>query len=254
MKKEKLKQIISIFLKVEPSEITDQTVIDQRAVRMSVIWRRMFAALAKEGFNVSNPSRIKTFGELLNLLNINEENFSKEINDPEMTVDEKNLTGYNNSFLLGIDIEDVKNMPYTDDFREDTFYTQNYTLNEISYCILQKNPLIHFTGRFAAKEAVIKADNSYQNIPFNQIEILNDEKGKPYFKDFVISISHTEDHAVAVAVKYIGSASKQADVYSQDNHLPENQLQYPLKKSNRISYLAIFISLIALVITLLSNF
>ena len=258
MKEEKAKQIISAFLKTEPSEITEHTIIDQRAIKFSVIWRRMFAALAKEGFNVSNPTNIKTFGELLN---IHKENFSGKINDSNLsqpTVDEENLTGYNKSFLLGIDMEEVKNMPYSDDFREDAFYTQNYSSNEISYCILQKNPLIHFTGKFAAKEAVIKADNSYQNIPLNQIEILNDEKGKPYFKDFIISISHTENHAVAIVIKYVESRAKYENDLSSNIHIPENrQLQFPLndkKKSNRIAYLALFISLVSLVITLLSNF
>lgn len=63
-------------------------------------------------------------------------------------------------------------------------------------------------GRFAAKEAIFKAV-SKSNIPVNykDIVILNDENGKPFVEshpfsnvEIMISISHTNEYAVAQAI------------------------------------------------------
>ena len=87
------------------------------------------------------------------------------------------------------------------DYREDEFYKQNFSTSEIAWCILQSQPLASFAGKFAAKEAIVKADNVYATLPIHQIEILNTPNGKPQFKGFQISISHTPSTAVAVAIK-----------------------------------------------------
>lgn len=58
-----------------------------------------------------------------------------------------------------------------------------------------------FGGRFAAKEAYIKA--SHQAITFSRIEILNAEDGQPFFtndKDAMVSISHETNYAIAFVV------------------------------------------------------
>lgn len=58
-------------------------------------------------------------------------------------------------------------------------------------------------GRFAAKEAIFKA-LSVEDLVISQIEILNDEKGKPFctFKEYQIhiSISHEDEYALAYAI------------------------------------------------------
>ena len=48
----------------------------------------------------------------------------------------------------------------------------------------------YLAERFAVKEALFKADNTYFN--YDKISILNDEKGKPYLKDIngFVSIAH----------------------------------------------------------------
>ena len=47
-----------------------------------------------------------------------------------------------------------------------------------------KNKFMYFSKRFAAKEAFVKALGTgfRDNINFNSISILNDNKGKPYIK------------------------------------------------------------------------
>lgn len=97
------------------------------------------------------------------------------------------------------------------------FQSHIYTTREIEYCQKKPNTEEHFAGRFAGKEAVKKAimsmDTSIQHIPFNSIEILNEENGKPYvsllkqkYSDYLkkyqleISISHIKKVATATAI------------------------------------------------------
>ena len=63
------------------------------------------------------------------------------------------------------------------------------------------------SGRFAAKEALVKASGI--SLSFSNITILNDDKGKPYVaevpdilkdKKIHISISHDTDYAAATAI------------------------------------------------------
>lgn len=69
---------------------------------------------------------------------------------------------------------------------------------------LYKDKGIEFlAGRFAAKEAIKKCLPNIEDYPLNSIEILNDNKGKPYtnikgIED--ISISHEKEYTIAVAL------------------------------------------------------
>lgn len=67
-----------------------------------------------------------------------------------------------------------------------------------------KRKLEYLASRWAVKEAVIKCLG--HSIPFNDIVVLNKENGSPYVKiknkteTFEISLSHTDNYSVAVAV------------------------------------------------------
>lgn len=58
-------------------------------------------------------------------------------------------------------------------------------------------------GRFAAKEAFLKAHHvGIGAISFQEMEVLNDESGVPYFSHSHahLSISHMDDYAVAFVI------------------------------------------------------
>jgi holo-[acyl-carrier protein] synthase len=205
---EKAKEIVASFLKVAPGTVTVSTIIDNNALHSSVLIHRMYATLSKEGVKISDPHDIRTFGDLLDALGNGDgggTEGSKGALEPRPSTPDLsargNSTGLGAGLLIGVDIEDVDNMPKADDYREDEFYSLNFSEREISYCILQPEIQMSFAGKFAAKEAIVKADNSLKGVPFKDIEILNDGNGRPYFGDLAISISHTEQHAVAIAVK-----------------------------------------------------
>ena len=92
------------------------------------------------------------------------------------------------------------------------FLNRVYTKNEQNICNSKANPKIHYSGKFAAKEAVKKALLSYnnkKNIPFHSIEIHNKKDGEPNVilsdgmnctDNLKISISHTEEYATAIAI------------------------------------------------------
>ncbi len=115
----------------------------------------------------------------------------------------------------GIDIIEIDRVKESIESTEGKFCERVYTEKEIEYCESKKaQKYKHYAARFAAKEAAFKAisstlKNKYE-ISWKEIEILNDETGKPYVKlpeentkeieDIDISISHCKQYAVANVV------------------------------------------------------
>ena len=202
---EKIKEILSVFLKIPEEQINGTTVIDRSAVNSSILLHRMYAKLAAEGVVVQDYQQLRTFGELLKRLGGDTDyaailpaaSAANQVNEQGISWlpgIEKDNTG------IGIDIEMVSAMPVTGDFREDAFYTMNFSVTEIAYCILQPNPYASFAGLFAAKEAIVKADNTFKKTAFKHIPVQHLSNGKPFHAGFTISVSHTDEMAVAVAV------------------------------------------------------
>ena len=115
----------------------------------------------------------------------------------------------------GIDIIEIDRVKESIESTEGKFCERVYTEKEIEYCESKKaQKYQHYAARFPGKEAVVKAisstlKNKYE-ISWKEIEILNDETGKPYVKlpeentkeieDIDISISHCKQYAVANVV------------------------------------------------------
>ena len=100
---------------------------------------------------------------------------------------------------IGCDIEDISRFKDKDD----NFLSRIFSSSEIQYCKSFPHPTEHFCARFCAKEALVKA-LSDKSLKFNEIEILNDENGKPYlkYKDVKseLSLSHCKTYAMAVVI------------------------------------------------------
>ncbi len=117
---------------------------------------------------------------------------------------------------IGHDIVDISRIEESIAKFGDRFLFKLFSQNEIAYCQSKGNPSIHFAGRFAGKEAIAKALGTGfgEYLKWQDIEILNDELGKPCVimsKDLKnaypnhlisISISHTQTIASAVAIVY----------------------------------------------------
>lgn len=103
----------------------------------------------------------------------------------------------------GIDIQHVADF----DIGNIALMEKIFTGNELKN--LKKNNNPHIAGLFSAKEAVIKACSPLNKLQFKDIEILHKKDGSPYAiiknhreisSKLKISISHSKDYAVAIAV------------------------------------------------------
>jgi len=117
---------------------------------------------------------------------------------------------------IGVDIIEVERIREGIQKHGERFQQRIFTLDEIDYCLERNRPEINFAARFAAKEAVVKAlGTGLRDMRLTDIEIKNDQLGKPMItlhnqaaeiakdlgiKEVLISLSHTEEYAVAQAV------------------------------------------------------
>ena len=110
-----------------------------------------------------------------------------------------------------IEIERIK-QSIEDKGTGEAFKRRVYTQREIDYCESKKSQKYqHYAARFAAKEATFKAISEQlkdkYSISWKDIEITNNEQGKPQIKiigidlnkikDIDLSISHCKEYAVA---------------------------------------------------------
>jgi len=95
-------------------------------------------------------------------------------------------------------------------YKDSKFLIKIFSSLEVEYCNSHKQPYIHLSGKYAAKEAVKKALLSakiVKTISLNDIEVLNNKDKSPYIQ-FVnlknikcnVSISHDGDYAIAFVI------------------------------------------------------
>ena len=89
-----------------------------------------------------------------------------------------------NIFGIGTDIVNIKRMKKSLKKNGNIFRNKIFCKNEIIYCEKKKNPFPFYAKRFAAKEALSKALGTgiRKGINFKNIEITNDNFGKPSIK------------------------------------------------------------------------
>lgn len=120
--------------------------------------------------------------------------------------------------FCGTDIIEIDRVKKAIEDKKNIFLNKIYTPLEIEYCESRKSAKYqHYAGRFAAKEAIFKAvsatlENKY-NTTWTDVEILNDENGKPrvYFLkenfknkyEIDLSISHCKEYATAMVIMKI---------------------------------------------------
>ena len=117
---------------------------------------------------------------------------------------------------LGIDMIEVERIALKIN-KESGFRELVFSTNEITYCEAKTHKFEHYAARFAAKEAFYKAiGEGWRNgTAFNEIEIVNDEKGKPLLmllgdtsilmqqqgiKEIFVSLTHLKTVASAVVL------------------------------------------------------
>ena len=117
---------------------------------------------------------------------------------------------------IGTDIIECERIDQMIDKHGEAFLQRVYTPAEISYCKQRKAFNQHYAGRWAAKEAVLKALGTgwAHGIQWTDVEVVNQVGGKPTIvltnvadrigkeqgiEQMMISISHCKAYAVAYA-------------------------------------------------------
>ncbi|TXI35517.1 MAG: holo-[acyl-carrier-protein] synthase [Niabella sp.] len=117
---------------------------------------------------------------------------------------------------VGIDIIEVERVRVKIE-KEQGFREMVFGIQEIEYCELKTHKFQHYAARFAAKEAFFKALGTgwAKGTSFNEIQILNDESGKPGIylegetastlahikpRDLKISLTHIKETALAIII------------------------------------------------------
>ena len=118
---------------------------------------------------------------------------------------------------IGTDIVECLRVAQMIERHGEMFLTRVYTPHEIEYCSARKAATQHYAGRFAAKEAVLKALGTgwTRGVQWRDIEIRNEMGGQPKIAlsggaremceklgiaEMLISISHCRTHATAYAL------------------------------------------------------
>jgi holo-[acyl-carrier protein] synthase len=118
---------------------------------------------------------------------------------------------------IGVDIIEIDRMEKAINKWGAHFLNKMFTEREIKYSNSKRFCHQHFAARFAAKEAVVKAFGGTNRFPvkWTDIEILNDEEGKPAVRfsnsavkmketknvqQVMLTIAHSKQYAVANAV------------------------------------------------------
>src|SRR5213595_2855743 len=117
---------------------------------------------------------------------------------------------------IGTDVVEVLRIAQMIERHGELFIQRVYTPFEIDYCNARKQSTQHFAGRWAAKEAVLKALGTgwVRGISWRDVEVRTETSGKPTIvlrggarqaaeaqgiSDVLISISHCRTFATAYA-------------------------------------------------------
>lgn len=118
---------------------------------------------------------------------------------------------------IGTDIVECLRIAQMIERHGETFIGRVFTEYEIEYCSTRKAATQHYAGRWAAKEAVLKAIGTgwIRGISWRDVEVRNQKGGRPTIAlgggarevcekqgvtEILISISHCRSHATAYAL------------------------------------------------------
>tara|TARA_A100001234_G_scaffold136715_1_gene120109 strand:- start:95 stop:481 length:387 start_codon:yes stop_codon:yes gene_type:complete len=122
--------------------------------------------------------------------------------------------------ILGIGVDIIKNKRIQSSIKSKIFLKRTFGDNELEFSKKTLNKTNFFAKRFAAKEAFAKSLGTgfRNNLNFKDIEIINDNVGKPYYLrskkidqiikkkfqvkkyDLFLSISDEKDYSIAFTI------------------------------------------------------
>ncbi|WP_437744880.1 holo-ACP synthase [Sorangium sp. So ce302] len=116
---------------------------------------------------------------------------------------------------VGVDFCVIDRIAAAIERHEGRFEERLFTATERAYCRMRGSPAQHFAGRFAAKEACVKALGAPAGLAWHELEVIRAEGGRPTLElsgaslkiarelgveKIHLTISHQANFAVATVV------------------------------------------------------
>ena len=118
---------------------------------------------------------------------------------------------------IGIDVAEVKRIAEVIESQGERFLRRVFTLEEVAYCEKFKNKYERYAGRFAAKEAAMKALGTgwSRGVRWVDVEVVRARGGRPILelkgearkvadrlgvKNIALSMTHTVEQAIAQVI------------------------------------------------------
>ncbi|HHY71431.1 MAG TPA: holo-ACP synthase [Thermoanaerobacterales bacterium] len=133
---------------------------------------------------------------------------------------------------IGVDIVEINRIKKA--CHRKSFENRFFTLRELEGIRGKKNYYTHLAGKYAAKEAVVKAiGTGFRNMKWKDVEILNQSSGKPIavlsgkargifesknFGNILVTISHSKEYAIAFAVALGGAMDESSQSLNYEGY------------------------------------
>ena len=197
-----MEKTLEYFSKLLNRNLTENTQISLSSAQKS----RVYSWLSSNNI-AFDESALNSRFTLFDLLSTN--NPLKKIANESHQI--SNIISLSNGIVsIGIDLQKIDELfpeSLSDDPKSDESINKIFTIRELSYAQTKDFPEQTLAGIFAAKEAIIKA--AKLKLDLIDIEVLPNEDGVPVHAGYEISISHTENFALAVAIK--GSVNQKSN-------------------------------------------
>jgi phosphopantetheine--protein transferase-like protein len=216
-------KLISFFSRLTNSEVHENSIINLSSGQASRAYAWLITnGVAIDGSVFNAPLRISDLLGQGRAEGVNLINDYKNKNYPEVQGALSEIKP-----LIGIDIQSISELfPETlpTDLKVDDELLQIFTTKELSYAQSKPKPKETLTGLYAAKEAIFKSTSTHKN--FLQIEILPNSNGKPCVENFEVSISHSGEYAIAVAIAWTN-----VEIHPPEQFRGGSQLHHQNKES-----------------------
>lgn len=213
-KVDELKEIIANTLNVNPSDIGESYSLKAGKFKTSAGSVILGNIVKKVYGHKVDCKKVSTFGDILSLVEggtVQTESVAGNNNkdDSKTNVAMADSVG---CLACGIDIQEIDIFPEVDDYWTESFYTDNFTKDEIAYCVTAVSPRHSFAARWCVKEALHKLGTMYYDIPLSDIQVVKQKNGilaleirsNGYWQGLPLScsLSHADNYAVGIVTGF----------------------------------------------------
>jgi phosphopantetheine--protein transferase-like protein len=219
---EKIRSVVARFFNVAETEVGEAFIFPRERLQGSADRSTLHAALKRmAGVDLPAAYTAVTYGQLVNgtaqppvngAVSPAQDKSPAPSDAKQSPAPSAISSSTSNGLAIGIDIQEVDNLPAAGDPWSEPFYLENFTGAEIAYCTRQTHPKLSFCGLWSAKEAAIKCGSEFGGLRPNEIEVTHTENGRPALRivkggvessaaHFEVSISHSGRAGAAVCLR-----------------------------------------------------